>query len=251
MTGSPPNLSNLLDGIDPRKLSKHELAEAVALAEELDRRRKLRKIDTYYPPGGALSREAYPKHMDFLRAGAKYRERCLIAANRVGKSDLGAYEVTCHATGEYPEWWEGRVFGGFTRIWCAGDTGKTVRDIIQLKLLGPVGEYGTGMLPGLLIEGTTPKHGLPDAVESIKVRHVGGGFSVIFLKSYDQRREAFQGTEQDVIWLDEEPPMSIYTECLMRTMTTGGIVLCTFTPLLGVSDVVKSFMPGIGGQSYH
>ncbi|MCW5980334.1 MAG: terminase family protein [Bryobacteraceae bacterium] len=61
------------------------------------------------------------------------------------------------------------------------------------------------------------------------------------LKSYDQRRESFQGTEQDVIWLDEEPPLDLYTECLMRTMTTGGTVMLAFTPLRGLSDVVLSF----------
>jgi len=137
--------------------------------------------------------------------------------------------------------------GPLRRELSAGDTGKTVRDIIQLKLLGPRGEEGTGMIPGELLEGTTPKHGLPDAVESIKVKHVpSGGVSTVFLKSYDQRREAFQGTEIDVFWCDEEPPEDIYVEGLMRTMTTGGIVMVTFTPLMGISNVVKSFMPGIG-----
>jgi len=27
-------------------------------------------------------------------------------------------------------------------------------------------------------------------------------------------------------------------------MTTNGLVMCTFTPLLGLSDVVMTFMPG-------
>jgi len=40
-----------------------------------------------------------------------------------------------------------------------------------------------------------------------------------WLKSYDQGRESFQGTEQHVIWLDEEPPLPIYVEALTRTMT--------------------------------
>lgn len=64
------------------------------------------------------------------------------------------------------------------------------------------------------------------------------------MKSYDQRREAFQGTEQDWIWLDEEPPMAIYTECLLRTMTNNGLVALTFTPLQGMSEVVLTFLPG-------
>jgi hypothetical protein len=33
-----------------------------------------------------------------------------MAANRVGKTVVGAYETTVHMTGEYPAWWEGRRF---------------------------------------------------------------------------------------------------------------------------------------------
>jgi phage terminase large subunit-like protein len=207
----------------------------------------MRRIDYFYPDEGELRRELYIKHLEFFRAGASYRERCIIAANRIGKSEsIGAYEMSVHLTGEYPHWWEGKRFDRAVSCWAAGDTSKTVRDILQLKLLGKVGDFGTGMIPGEYLLGTTTKYGLPDAVESAKVRHVSGGTSVVTLKSYDQRRESFQGTEQDVIWLDEEPPQDIYVECLMRTMTTGGMIMCTFTPLMGVSEVVKSFMPGIG-----
>ena len=78
------------------------------------------------------------------------------------------------------------------------------------------------------------------------VQHVSGGRSTLEFKSYDQRREAFQGTAQHGIWLDEEPPMDIYTECLLRTMQTsnfsGGIIMLTFTPLKGRTQLVNEFM---------
>ena len=45
-----------------------------------------------------------------------------------------------------------------------------------------------------------------------------------------------------MVWFDEELPLAIYSEGLMRTMTTNGIVMCTFTPLLGMSDVVCYFL---------
>jgi phage terminase large subunit-like protein len=57
-------------------------------------------------------------------------------------------------------------------------------------------------------------------------------------------RGAFEGTEQDVVWLDEEPPLDVYVECLVRTMTTDGLVMVTFTPLEDMSDVVMSFLEG-------
>lgn len=61
--------------------------------------------------------------------------------------------------------------------------------------------------------------------------------------SYDQGRRVFQGTAKEIIWLDEESPADVYGECLMRTATTRGLVLTTFTPLLGMSEVVMGFLP--------
>jgi phage terminase large subunit-like protein len=91
---------------------------------------------------------------------------------------------------------------------------------------------------------TVRASGIADKLDSVFVKHASGGTSTLVLKSYDQRRESFQGTEQDVIWLDEEPPLDIYTECLMRTMTNDGMIMLTFTPLMGMSEVVLSFLPG-------
>ena len=182
--------------------------------------------------------------------GTPHRERLMLSANRVGKTEgVGGYETTLHLTGEYPDWWPGTRFNHPIRAWAAGDTTKTTRDIIQAKLLGSIGAMGTGLIPGDAIVGKPlSKAGVPDAVEIVAVKHISGGVSELVLKSYDQRREAFQGTERDVIWLDEEPPLAIYTECLLRTMGTqwfkGGLILCTFTPLMGLSDVVLNFLPG-------
>ncbi len=165
-----------------------------------------------------------------------------MAANRVGKTEgIGGYETTLHLTGEYPHWWEGRRFDHGIRALVAGETAKTVRDIIQRKLLGPPGHYGTGLIPGEALIKTTAKAGVAGAVDTARVRHVSGEESTLIFRSYEQGREAFQGDEQDVVWLDEEPPMAVYTECIMRTMTTGGYVMLTFTPLNGYSEVVRSF----------
>ena len=75
------------------------------------------------------------------------------------------------------------------------------------------------------------------------VQHQSGGTSYLGFKSYDQGRRKFQGTGKHVIWLDEEPPADVYDECLLRLMTTNGLMLCTFTPLLGLSDVAMRFLP--------
>jgi phage terminase large subunit-like protein len=228
-------------------LTTEELTELLNLTSAHQRLIEREKIYSYYPDTGPLRRELYQKHLKFFAAGATEKERCMLAANRVGKTEgVGGYELTLHLTGEYPAWWVGKRFERPTKWWAAGDTSKTVRDILQAKLVGPPGnaeKVGTGLIPQAHIIRTTPKQGIPDAIESVHVKHVTGGTSVLQLKSYDQGREAFQGTEQDGILLDEEPPLEIYIECVIRTMTTDGIVLCTFTPLEGLSSTVLHFLP--------
>ncbi len=217
------------------------------MLEEKRRRKVERKYLEYFPDTGPLRRELYPKHIAFFRAGTRYRERLMLAANRVGKTEsVGLYEVMLHATGLYPDWWEGRRYTKPIRAWVAGDTGKTVREILQLKLLGPVGQWGTGLIPKEKIGRISKATGIPDAVDAIYIKHTNntGPDSVITLKSYDQRRESFQGAEPDIILLDEEPPEDIYTECLIRTMTNKGMILMTFTPLMGMTNLILNFLPG-------
>lgn len=230
-------------------MKREEKLELLLLLEERDKRLRGRKLFSYFPDTGPLRRELYVKHLDFFAKGATFRERAFIAGNRVGKTETGGgYELVMHLTGRYPKWWQGRRFAKPVSAWAAGDTGKTVRDIIQFKLLGRVGSHGTGLIPAEDIERTTPKQGIPDAIDTIFVKHASGGLSQVVLKSYDQKRESFQGTEQDVIWLDEEPPLDIYTECVLRTMETGafkgGMIMLTFTPLMGMSETVMQFLPG-------
>lgn len=224
----------------PEQLLVDYLPTMLAIRRQRDRRH----IDAYYPESGPLRRAFYPKQMSYFAAGKDHRERLFLAANRVGKTEgVGAYELACHLTGEYPAWWAGRRFHKRVKVWAAGDTAKTVREIIQPKLLGEPGHVGTGMIPGDAILETTAKAGVPEAIDTVRVRHATGGVSTLVLKSYDQRRESFQGADMDVIWLDEEPPADVYTECLLRTMTTNGMVLLTFTPLQGLSEVVLQFLP--------
>ncbi|MCK5504225.1 MAG: terminase family protein [Thermodesulfovibrionia bacterium] len=228
------------------RLNKKEKVEYLELLEEHYNRIRKRKIYSMYPETGKLSRHNYPKHIDFMNKGAKYQERAVIAANRTGKTEgMGCYELVCHMTGIYPDWWEGRRFALPPKCWAAGTTNQKTKEIIQDKLLGPLTDVGTGLLPGDLIADWKKKaSSVPDVVETILVKHISGELAVCVLKSFEQGRESFEGTEQDVILLDEEPPADVYEECVIRTMTTNGIIMLTFTPLKGVSDVVQKFMPG-------
>lgn len=140
----------------------------------------------------------------------------------------------------------GRRFDEPVECWAAGKTSKTVRDIIQNLMLGKPGSEssrGTGLIPGDLITRTTVKHGIADAVETIYVKHSSGGISSLQLKSYDQGRDAYEGSSCHVIWLDEEPDESIYAECLTRTATTRGIIYVTTTPMEGLTELILQFLP--------
>lgn len=218
--------------------------ELLRLLEERERRISRRKLFSYFPDSGPLRRELYRQHLEFFRLGATVPTRCFMAANRVGKTEGGGgYEVTLHLTGRYPDWWEGRRFDHPIDAWAAGDTNETVRDIIQLKLLGREEDgWGTGLIPGDDIVRVVKRQNGNGAVDYVVVRHQSGGHSRLGFKSYEQGRKAFQGTEKHVIWLDEESEEGIRSECSMRLMTTKGLLIETFTPLRGLTPIVLKYL---------
>jgi phage terminase large subunit-like protein len=225
-------------------MNREEIIEEIRLTEELARRQRSNKFLSYYPDEGPLRRELYEKHLRFFKAGAIHQERAAIAGNRCGKTTLGCYEATCHLIGAYPHWWEGKRFDSPVDWWAAGDTSETTRNILQFEFLGPLNELGTGMIPSQNIVGDpTRRRGLADSIDTVSIKHSSGGLSTLAFKSYDQGREKFQGTAKHGINLDEEPAADIYFECLTRLMTTNGILICTFTPLSGMSEIVLRYMP--------
>jgi phage terminase large subunit-like protein len=207
------------------------------------------RLASLYPDDGPLRRELFPKHLQLFAAGRIHQERCMMAANRVGKTVAGGYETALHLTGRYPDWWEGRRFAGPIEAWVAGDTAETARDIVQAALMGPPAEPGTGLIPGATIIGEPSRRaGVTGAFDTAHIRHACGGVSLLGFKSYDQGRKKFQGTAKHVVWLDEEPPADVYDECMLRLMTTDGLMLTTFTPLQGMTEIVRRFMPQLAGQ---
>lgn len=232
-----------------------QLAQAITVREHAER---FMKFELLYPETGPLRRELYAKHLEFFEAGKTYRERCAMAANRVGKSfGMGGYEFTCHITGRYPDWWPGRRWHRPITAWVAGDTNETTRDIIQKILFGMVEGSGpgkrmdgTGLVPLECIDqgSINWKQGVNDLIDQVAVDHTSGGKTIVGVKSYKQGRKMFQGVELDVLWFDEEPPLSVYTEGLVRTMTTDGMTMLTYTPLEGLTETVMAFLPGETGS---
>jgi phage terminase large subunit-like protein len=195
-----------------------------------------RRLDQYRP---------YPKQIDFHAAGATKRERLLRAGNQLGKTLCGCAEAAIHLTGQYPDWWTGRRWTRPVRMWAGCTTGELTRDGVQRLMVGePKDEdaWGTGMLPRAALVDWNRASSVPNALDHVVVAHASGGRSTCGFKSYNQGRQKWQSETLDIVMYDEEPEEEIYTEGLTRTNATEGMVYLLFTPLLGMSSVVRRFM---------
>ena len=83
-----------------------------------------------------------------------------MAGNQCGKSLASAIELAAHVSGQYPSWWPGYRFDRAIRAWAAGETSEVVRETIQLLLLGPPGQHGTGCIPKASLIEAIPARGL-------------------------------------------------------------------------------------------
>ena len=217
-------------------------SERKALLAVIDKELSRRKLDAYAP---------YSKQRVFHRAGSKHSERLFRAGNQLGKTIAGGAEWAMHATGRYPDWWDGATFAKAPLLWAGSVTGESTRDNPQRILVGPPAvesDWGTGFIPKDAIKGRDRAMGVPNLLDNIQVRWGGGGdvqaeTSIIAFKAYEKGREKWQGPTVDGVWFDEEPPQDIYTEGLTRTNNgqRGQFAIITFTPLLGMSDVVMLF----------
>ena len=116
------------------------LEQARAALERLEAVKSQRAAENKF-----ASFKAYKKQMEFFAAGKTHRERLLMAANRFGKTECGAAEMSYHLTGQYPPDWPGKRFDKPVRAWarryvrddarrCAGQADRAA---IQRVRVGP------------------------------------------------------------------------------------------------------------------
>jgi len=233
-------------------LSTDKLLEAtLALIDEKRDAVKNNLLETRYKKRGGDGKNGFPYdwQVEFHERGLDCPERCLMAANQAGKSDVGSAEIAVHATGRYPDWWRGRKFDEPVKVWVGSETNEASRDIVQTKLMGPPGEIGSGWLPKSAIFGK-PKNrqcGIDGVIDYVNIQHVSGGLSRIQFKTYEQDVAKWRGTQQHIIWFDEEPPQDIFVEGQTRVLHLKGMVILTFTPHKGIGGVVMHFQEGGNG----
>lgn len=195
------------------------LYEANLLIGELERRKREEKLKYYKP---------HDKQMAFHRCDK--RNRWALGGNRTGKTEVGAAEAVWMARGTHPFRHVDRPTDG----WVVSLTNEVQRDVAQAKVLSylnPRWIKGVKMREG---RADDPDNGI---IDFIMVDSIHGGVSKIGFKSCDQGRERFQGTSKHWIWFDEEPPLEIYQECVMRTLDCAGDIWGTMTPLKGLTWV--------------
>lgn len=234
-------------------LSDEEQIELLELLEEEENYRNTHLLYEFTP---------YSKQREFIDAGHDYPERCFMAGNQLGKSFTGAAEVAFHLTGRYPGTkgypadgkyggeWKGKRFYEPVVFWIGGETNETVTKTTQRILCGRIEENdepGYGSIPKEDIISWKKSPFFPNLVDHLLVKHhttdgVEDGISICYFKPYSQGRARWQGDTIHGVWFDEEPPYSIYGEGLTRTNKYGQFSILTFTPLMGMSDVVTKFL---------
>lgn len=179
----------------------------------------------------------HPKHLEFHNLGLNAKERLFLAANRIGKTMACSLEVCMHLTGTYPDWWNGYRYTRPINAWVAGVSGKEVFEILERRYFEGVAEEEPWIHQSLVVYRNRSDH-------RYQIQHVSGGFSDLRFKTYEQKREAWQGAKLDVCHLDEEPPLEIYTEASLRLMSTSpdhyGMMLVSATCLY-MSPFVQAF----------
>lgn len=170
--------------------------------------------------------------------------RGILAANRVGKTVSTCVELAYHLTGRYPTDWPGRRWSAPVDAMIAGEGWGQVAKVVQNELMGTPdvrgGDLGTGCIPRhCIIQESMRSEGAN--VMSVEIRHESGGSSRLTFANYTQEVRQLQGLKLDIAVFDEQPPDDFFSEVVTRTATTQGMVMCSFTPLKGLTGLVSRF----------
>ncbi len=155
---------------------------------------------------------------EFLRAIDGHDGRIAVGANRIGKSEQGAYECNLaimndHPLRKYPNSGIGWVVGLDYNLIESIDLPMFEKFMPESIKSSPSKFYAKDMMWNII----TPK-----------------GEWQVWFKSSEAGREKFQGQKVDFIWFDEEPKkINIFNECMMRLIDNMGIWWMTATPILG------------------
>lgn len=180
---------------------------------------------------------------DAIKLGKKEKVRGVICGNRLGKTYFASYELAIHLTGLYPDHWEGHKFDKPINALAMGES------YTQLMGSGALHDLLMGA-PLCLGEGWIPKHsivkttgsGQAGAFSSVIIKHTSGAMSTLKFGTYASGDKVLMGSALDFVLIDECPSdKTILPQCVKRTWTTKGKVICSFTPEKGMNETVSAF----------
>lgn len=164
-----------------------------------------------------------PHEKQFIFHSSCKKKKLYIGGNRSGKTTGGVTEAIWRATCTHPYRPELNAIGPNRGRVVAVDFLKGVDQII-------LPQYKQWVKPSMLKGGSWDS-----AWESqAKILTFANGSTIEFM-SYEQGLDKFAGTSRHWIHFDEEPPKSIWTECLARLVDTNGEWWMTMTPVEGIT----------------
>jgi phage terminase large subunit-like protein len=193
-----------------QRLTMGDLGEM--LATSLTTQAKRPNINGYNP---------HPKQLTFHSSMDK--SRLFLGGNRSGKTTAGVIEDIWWATGRHPY-------------------RETPEPPVRIRVIGV--DFPNGVEKILLPEFArwVPITALKDASwekaydKQRRVLNFENGSFIEFM-SADQELDKFAGTSRHLIHFDEEPPSDVWEENKARVIDTGGSMMLTMTPLLGLTWV--------------
>lgn len=207
------------------------LLEYLELSKSLEKKTRNSAFELFQP---------WPKQVSFLNDQS--RIKVLLGGNRVGKTIITTFEITCHLTGIYPDWWRGVRYHRPVTVWAMGESIEWCRDKLQKKYFGPPEDPWSGWLKEHQVEKTINKAGMPMTIDIALIKNINGGLSSLKFLSYDQSPDKFTGDSVDIIHADEEPPHGIWGQLIARTLEKKGHVIYTFTPEHGQTPLYIQIM---------
>lgn len=164
--------------------------------------------------------EPHTKQREFIASvlGCECYENWALWANRVGKTDVGAFCGAKLARYGLPDGEVKPAIGASGTVvwdratsgWVCGVTSNFVRDVIAPKY------FDNGFVPaGSSHRPFIPEREITEWRVTDKILKLKNG-SILGFKAYADGRLTFQGAGKDWIHFDEEPPKDIFTEATIR-----------------------------------
>lgn len=179
-----------------------------------------------------------PHTKQYTFHSSKRKKKLYIGGNRSGKTTGGVTEAIWRATCTHPYRPDLNAIGPNRGRVVAVDFTQGVE-----KIIFP--QYKQWIYPSALMGGSWDTAYSP----STRTLTFSNGSTIEFM-SYDQHLDKFAGTSRHWTHFDEEPPKSIWKECLARLVDTNGEWWITMTPIEGMTWIYDDlYEPNIDNPS--